>query len=31
VLHAPSAGTYRIAAPYKIPRGTPCPDDLTEQ
>lgn len=28
VLHAPSAGTYRIGAPYKIPRGTPCPDDL---
>jgi len=28
VLHAPSAGTYRIAAPYTIPRGTPCPDDL---
>lgn len=28
VLHAPSAGTYRIAAPYKLPRGTSCPDDL---
>lgn len=28
VLHAPAAGTYRIAAPYKIPRGTACPDDL---
>lgn len=28
VLHAPTAGTYRIAAPYKIPRGTACPDDL---
>jgi len=28
VLHAPSAGIYRIAAPYKIPRGTPCPDEL---
>ncbi|WGL52111.1 MFS transporter [Nocardioides sp. BP30] len=28
VLHAPSAGTYRIAAPYKLPRGTTCPDDL---
>ncbi|MFE4583546.1 hypothetical protein [Streptomyces chartreusis] len=23
-LHAPRAGTYRIAAPYKFPRGTPC-------
>ena len=29
VLHAPHAGTYRIAAPYKLPRGTTCPDDLT--
>lgn len=26
VLDAPRAGTYRIAAPYKLPRGTPCPD-----
>ena len=25
VLHAPVAGTYRIAAPYKLPRGTACP------
>lgn len=25
VLEAPSAGTYRIAAPYRLPRGTPCP------
>ncbi len=25
VLHAPQAGTYRITAPYKLPRGTPCP------
>ena len=25
VLHAPSAGTYRISAPYKLPRGTSCP------
>jgi hypothetical protein len=25
VLHAPEAGTYRITAPYKLPRGTPCP------
>jgi len=28
VLHAPAAGTYRIGAPYTIPRGTPCPDEL---
>jgi len=26
VLRAPHAGTYRIAAPYKLPRGTACPD-----
>ncbi|MEV6104090.1 MFS transporter [Streptomyces sp. NPDC051940] len=25
-LHAPHAGTYRIAAPYQLPRGTPCPE-----
>ena len=25
VLHAPAPGTYRIAAPYKLPRGTTCP------
>ncbi|MFF3765856.1 MFS transporter [Streptomyces sp. NPDC001922] len=25
-LHAPRAGTYRIASPYQLPRGTPCPD-----
>jgi hypothetical protein len=25
VLHAPHAGTYRIAAPYKLPRGSACP------
>lgn len=24
VLHAPRAGTYRVAAPYKLPRGTTC-------
>ncbi|EST39498.1 hypothetical protein N566_01735 [Streptomycetaceae bacterium MP113-05] len=24
VLEAPRAGTYRIAAPYRLPRGTPC-------
>jgi hypothetical protein len=28
VLHAPDAGTYRIAAPYKLPRGTTCPDSM---
>nr|WP_244501256.1 MFS transporter [Streptomyces sp. TP-A0874] len=26
-LHAPKPGTYRIAAPYKLPRGTPCPEE----
>jgi hypothetical protein len=26
VLHAPRPGTYRIAAPYQLPRGTACPD-----
>ncbi|MDF4251247.1 MFS transporter [Streptomyces sp. WMMB303] len=25
VLDAPRPGVYRIAAPYKLPRGTPCP------
>ncbi len=30
VLHAPHAGTYRIAAPYKLPRGTACPEDLVD-
>jgi hypothetical protein len=25
VLHAPVPGIYRIAAPYKFPRGTSCP------
>ncbi|MGK5630166.1 MFS transporter [Streptomyces sp. URMC 123] len=24
-LHAPRAGTYRLAAPYQLPRGTACP------
>ncbi|MBL1081995.1 MFS transporter [Streptomyces actinomycinicus] len=28
VLVAPRAGTYRLAAPYQLPRGTPCPDEL---
>ncbi len=27
VLEAPHPGVYRIAAPYKLPRGTACPDD----
>jgi hypothetical protein len=30
VLHAPRAGSYRIAAPYTVPRGTSCPDETTE-
>ncbi|MFR9673586.1 MFS transporter [Streptomyces sp. TR06-5] len=25
VLEVPRAGTYRVAAPYRLPRGTPCP------
>ncbi|MFF4032141.1 MFS transporter [Streptomyces sviceus] len=28
MLLAPRAGTYRLAAPYTLPRGTPCPDEL---
>ncbi|MGI5455624.1 MFS transporter [Streptomyces sp. CA-249302] len=28
MLIAPRAGTYRLAAPYTLPRGTPCPDEL---
>ncbi|KOG36989.1 membrane protein [Streptomyces resistomycificus] len=28
MLIAPRAGTYRLAAPYTVPRGTPCPDEL---
>ncbi|MFF8679339.1 MFS transporter [Streptomyces sp. NPDC015237] len=27
-LLTPGPGTYRLAAPYRIPRGTPCPDGL---
>ncbi|MBO2458398.1 MFS transporter [Actinomadura violacea] len=27
-LLAPKAGTYRLAAPYKMPRGTSCPKEL---
>lgn len=29
VLEAPRAGTYRIATPYTLPRGTACPDQPT--
>ncbi|MFF3845730.1 MFS transporter [Streptomyces sp. NPDC002328] len=28
MLVAPRVGTYRLAAPYELPRGTPCPDEL---
>ncbi|RII15319.1 hypothetical protein DSC45_18615 [Streptomyces sp. YIM 130001] len=27
-LIAPHSGTYRLAAPYQLPRGTPCPEEL---
>lgn len=27
-LLAPAPGTYRLAAPYQLPRGTPCPQEL---
>ncbi|MEU8749830.1 MFS transporter [Streptomyces chartreusis] len=27
-LVAPKAGTYRLAAPYTVPRGTPCPEEM---
>jgi hypothetical protein len=30
VLHAPRPGIYRIAAPYTLPRGTACPDDMVQ-
>ncbi|MEU9334082.1 MFS transporter [Streptomyces sp. NPDC048290] len=30
VLLAPQAGTYRLGAPYQLPRGTPCPRELRE-
>jgi hypothetical protein len=30
LLHAPRAGFYRIAAPYKVPRGTTCPKEMVE-
>ncbi|MFE9257841.1 MFS transporter [Streptomyces sp. NPDC006879] len=28
-LLAPRPGRYRLAAPYQVPRGTPCPDELS--
>ncbi|MFG3550164.1 MFS transporter [Streptomyces sp. NPDC047725] len=31
VLVAPGAGTYRLAAPYGLQRGTPCPDEMREE
>ncbi|MGW4494279.1 MFS transporter [Streptomyces sp. NPDC004376] len=30
VLLAPRAGTYHLAAPYQLPRGTPCPQELKD-
>ncbi|EGX60468.1 integral membrane protein [Streptomyces zinciresistens K42] len=27
-LIAPRAGVYRLGAPYGVPRGTPCPEEL---
>jgi hypothetical protein len=30
LLHAPVPGVYRIAAPYKLPRGTTCQTNLIE-
>ncbi|MBA2947090.1 MFS transporter [Streptomyces himalayensis] len=27
-LLAPHPGVYRLAAPYQLPRGTPCPEEL---
>ncbi|WP_405945353.1 MFS transporter [Streptomyces sp. NBC_00932] len=29
-LLAPKAGVYRLASPYRLPRGTPCPDELKD-
>ncbi|MFI6639387.1 MFS transporter [Streptomyces sp. NPDC050504] len=29
-LVAPKAGVYRLGAPYKMPRGTACPDELRQ-
>ncbi|MEV7416874.1 MFS transporter [Streptomyces sp. NPDC089919] len=31
VLLAPEPGRYRLAAKYKLPRGTACPDELAAQ
>ncbi|MFG3154660.1 MFS transporter [Streptomyces sp. NPDC048219] len=31
VLIAPEAGTYRLAAPYGLSRGTPCPDEMKDE
>ncbi|WP_442817526.1 MFS transporter [Streptomyces sp. NBC_01296] len=28
-LLAPGPGVYRVAAKYQLPRGTPCPEELT--
>lgn len=28
ILLAPKAGVYRLGAPYQLPRGTPCPEEL---
>ncbi|MFI7410704.1 MFS transporter [Streptomyces sp. NPDC049627] len=30
MLLAPKAGTYRLAAPYGVPRGTPCPEEMRQ-
>ncbi|QOV37719.1 MFS transporter [Streptomyces ferrugineus] len=30
MLVAPKAGTYHLAAPYDVPRGTPCPEELRQ-
>ncbi|MFE7775770.1 MFS transporter [Streptomyces sp. NPDC057445] len=30
-LIAPRPGVYRLAAPYQLPRGTPCPEELSEE
>ncbi|MGH3324134.1 MAG: MFS transporter, partial [Streptomyces sp.] len=31
VLEAPRPGTYHLAAPYRLPRGTLCPDGVGER
>ncbi|MEU5897890.1 MULTISPECIES: DMT family transporter [Streptomyces] len=28
-LLAPKAGVYRLGSPYQLPRGTPCPEELS--